>query len=123
MHADIRFESMMDLEWDFHGVDGDTFILGSGGYIIAFEVLEDPDDGYRSWLGEVRVREDVSDLVYFKQPLAEVKMREAARGDRDHEGYELVDTSDGHVWLSFGTDHTDDWYPCYVFHYNPKESK
>ena len=32
-------------------------------------------------------------------------------------GYRLVDVKTGKVWLEFGTDNEDDYYPNYVFNY------
>tara|TARA_Y100000310_G_C20125841_1_gene553567 strand:- start:51 stop:242 length:192 start_codon:yes stop_codon:yes gene_type:complete len=29
----------------------------------------------------------------------------------------------GHVWLRFGTDNTDDYYPYFVFRHVPKEQE
>lgn len=31
---------------------------------------------------------------------------------------EVIDRS-GQVWLRLGTDYSDDYYPCFVFEYNP----
>jgi hypothetical protein len=32
-------------------------------------------------------------------------------------GWVLLDVDTGHVWLQVGTDHGDDYYPCYTFDY------
>jgi len=31
-----------------------------------------------------------------------------------------VDVSDGHEWMSFGTDNEDGYYPGFVYNYNEK---
>ena len=35
-------------------------------------------------------------------------------------GYRLVDVEDEHIWVEFGTDYTDDYYPMYIFRHFPK---
>ena len=103
---------------------------------IVFEVLEDPDDGYRSSYGGVAVTKDNNE-IFFRQPIADVKIRTFEDGDdclrgkdsigryRDGiaRGYQLVDINDGHVWLEFGTDLHDGYYPYFYFTYNPKKPK
>ena len=34
----------------------------------------------------------------------------------------VVDVEDGHVWLTFGTEWYDDYYPMFRFEYKPKGS-
>jgi len=93
----------------FYGVDGNCFKLGRDVY----EAIEDEDDGYRSYLNSI---EKVDfDGIFFKQPLGtiEVKMTD--------DWYYLEDVKDGHIWLRVGTDDTDDYYPYFVFDYQPKK--
>ena len=131
--------------WLF-GCDGTSFKLDH----TVFEVVEDPDDGYRSYLEEVRI---VSGGNFLDLPLAQVEIREPVgfdptkvigacpkaknkardwnlkaeklraeyhvRHGYDTEGWQLVDVATGHVWLTFGTDRMDDYYPCFVFQWNP----
>jgi hypothetical protein len=40
--------------------------------------------------------------------------------DNYSNGVRFVDVKDGHVWLRFGTDNTDDYYPYFVFEYKPR---
>lgn len=62
------------------------------------------------------VKESVSG--FFKEPIAKVQIRERDEYNGDG-GYELVDV-DGHVWLAFGTNYADSYYPRFYFEYNPK---
>jgi hypothetical protein len=42
---------------------------------------------------------------------------------KDHKyGHQLVDTSDNHTWLIFGTDYSESYYPHFVFLWQPKPS-
>jgi hypothetical protein len=95
----------------FYGVDNNFFKIGDD----FFEAVEDEDDGYRSCMdavvicagGEYRHN-------FFKTPVANVKAVEG-----DEETIKLIDES-GHVWLEFGTDHSDSYYPSFVFRYSAK---
>jgi len=119
--ARTHFQNLTGLELDYYGADaGDhTFKVDD----IVFKVLEDPNDGYRSCLGTIDYT-DEHNSIFFRTPVARVRIetyegrnREYSQGDQ---GYQLVDITDGHVWLEFGTDNTDDYYPCFVFRHMPK---
>lgn len=106
---------MVDKEFQFFGVDNNEFKLDD----VVYEAVEDPDDGYRSCLGSVEVSK--SEGLFWKLPLGTVKI--VAEGFHcGFEGWSFVDTQDGHVWLRVGTDHSDDYYPCFVFDYQPKKN-
>lgn len=109
----MRFEDVLGCEVDFYGVDNNAFKLGSD----VFEAIEDPDDGYRSYLRSVEVR-DVEGLIFFERPLARVRVIRNDDGGR-FDGYSLVDVVEGHTWLRFGTDDLDDYYPSFRFEYVP----
>lgn len=113
----MNFEKAVGEVFGFYGIDGNTFKLG--GHV--FEAVEDENDGYRSMLGEVATRDNPSGLIFFKRSIAKVKVVET---NNSHEfvGYELVDVEDGHVWLRLGTDEYDDYYPCFIFSYQPKKA-
>lgn len=110
-----QLADLVGKEFAFYGVDNECFKLGDQ----VFEVLENEDDGYRSYLGSVEVV-DREGLIFFRQPLATVTVEEF--DDGSNEGYRLVDTADGHVWLSFGTDYYDDYYPMFRFEYQPRKT-
>lgn len=113
-----QFEAWVKSEpqGDFHGVDHNTFKFGG----VVFEVIEDEDDGYRSALGAVKLEEETSPIkrIFFDRRLDHVKL--VTKVDDRSDLYQLVSTRDGHVWLTFGTDDTDDYYPCFVFLYTPR---
>ena len=116
-----HFEALVGGEFDYYGADGAEYEFKIDS--IVFKVLEDPQDGYRSCLGAIEYSADQSRGIFFRAPLARVKLvnydRDAGYGDNDH-GYALVDIADGHVWLEFGTDHYNDYYPMFAFRHHPK---
>ena len=116
-----HFATLKDLVLDYYGADDATKEFNVDG--IVFKVLEDPNDGYRSCLGVIEYGEK-SDSIFFRQPLGKVKIEVYEGRNSEYSshdvGYQLVDVEDGHVWLEFGTDNTDDYYPYFVFRHTPK---
>ena len=104
---------LLGKKFGFYGVDNNCFKLGRKVY----EAIEDESDGYRSYLGSIEVVN--LDGIFFNKPLGYVEVRDSGQGG-DFEGYEVVDVQDGHVWLRVGTDYADDYYPVFVFDYQPK---
>jgi hypothetical protein len=99
----------------FFGVCGNYFKLDDK----IFEAIEDPDDGYRSYLDTVICVENVP-ATFSRVKLADVVVVKA-RDEGNYRCDTLIDASDGHVWLRIGTDYSEDYYPCFVFRYSPKE--
>lgn len=99
--------------YSYYGANCNEFKLGRKVY----EVIEDEDDGYRSCMKEL-VLVDEPTGIFYKRAFAKVTLRESNAGCNDF--YELVDVKDGHVWLTFGTDYSEDYYPCFVFDPHPK---
>ena len=109
----MNIEDKINSVCKFYGVDWHTFKLDNHIY----EVLEDPSDGYRSYMEAVVIKQE-KELIFFKKSLAKVVVKQV---ECEHfDGYYLVDSEDKHTWLIFGTDYTDDYYPCFVFRYTPK---
>jgi hypothetical protein len=112
-------EFKVGLEADFYGVDCNSFKLDN----CVFEAVEDESDGYRSMMSEVRMQDCTDNLIFFKTPIARVRVEDESEGSYDHrgfDGYKLVDVKDGHVWLLFGTDDPTDYYPSFTFYYQTK---
>ena len=106
-----------DASYGFYGVDGERFKIGR--HVI--RVVEDPEDGYRSCLGYVEIDPTFENdrPIFFKRSVDTVKTYEV--DEHDFFGYELRSVKDGHVWLRFGTDHYEDYYPCFIFEYCPRK--
>jgi hypothetical protein len=134
--ARTHFQNLTGMELDYYGADaGDhTFKVDD----IVFKVLEDPNDGYRSCLGTIDYTNE-HNSIFFGTPVARVRIEtydsaepdgrpdrnERGEDDDDYDhgvcqGYRLVDVTDSHVWLEFGTDNYDDYYPCFIFRHVPK---
>jgi hypothetical protein len=123
--AKHHFLNLLGGTYDYYGADtaDNTFKIDN----IIFKVLEDPDDGYRSYLGTIDYTDKHSSL-FFYESIARVKIEtyetispEPAFGEEKNHGYRLVDTRDSHVWVEFGTHNYDDYYPCFIFRHFPKK--
>jgi len=113
----IDLDTLIGPTWAFYGVDNNFFKIDG----LVLEAMEDPDDGYRSALAEVRIAKDTDDYkpTFFTQPVAQVKIREIENPERY--GWELVDEAE-HIWLQIGTDYNDHYYPSFIFSYLPKNA-
>jgi len=109
----MLFHEVIGKTFKFYGVHDTFFKIGR--YI--FEVTEDESDGYRSYLDSVEARKDEK-LVFLRRSFATVVVEEENDGYFD--GYVFRDTTDDYIWLKFGTDNTDDYYPYFVFEYQTK---
>jgi hypothetical protein len=105
----------------FYGVDNLRFKLADQ----VFEAVEDPSDGYRSYLESISVVMDPGD-IFIRGAIALVRVVEVKIDESDEDGYpfrfhgyHLVDHT-GHVWLQIGTASTDAYYPSFRFRYEPK---
>jgi len=110
----MGFDELEGKEFKFYGVDNNSFKLDRKVWLA----VEDEDDGYRSYLDSIEVL-DSKDGIFFRKSLAKVRIY------RDQgpyfEGFMLIDVEDGHCWLRVGTDNADDYYPYFVFQYQPKK--
>jgi hypothetical protein len=109
----MLFNDVVGKTFKFYGVHDTFFKIGRH----IFEAIEDENDGYRSYLDSVEARKDEK-LVFLGRSFATVVVEEECDGCFD--GYVLRDTSDNHIWLKFGTNNTDDYYPYFVFEYQTK---
>ncbi len=101
--------------FNFYGVCDTCYKLDD----VVWEAIEDPSDGYRSYLQSIEVKENAGHLTFSFDPIAVVKVVL----DNDYDGWKLVDVEDNWVWLRVGTDKYDDYYPTFVFNYAPKPEK
>ena len=128
-----EYMKLIGCEFDFHGAQGTEVRLND----IVYEFLEDPDDGYRSHLGAVRITPASAHTGFFSNPVAKVilvstDIKESwpdewtpppsgEYHDAPFQGFYLIDADDYHVWAQIGTEYRDSYYPCMVTHYYPKE--
>ena len=145
---DDIFASLVGGVYDFYGVDGTCFCIGVNGTRMVLEAVENPDDGYRSFLACFRTPE--VGKIFFGTPVATVRLLAGGLSSRttcfcatceageavptaeskvcsslleerrkNFVGWVLQDVDSGHTWLTVGTDHGDDYYPCFTFDYTP----
>jgi hypothetical protein len=113
-----HFDSLVGGDVDYYGADTADHTFKVDG--VVFKILEDPDDGYRSHLGAIDYTSEHSS-IFFQAPVARVVI--IKHTPLYVVGWKLIDREDGHVWLEFGTDHTDDYYPYFYFRHMAKEPK
>src|SRR6266545_3539820 len=79
-----------------------------------YTALEDSNDDYRSSMEKLFVSEEDMKNVF---PPVKVLVRINNKGDI----LELVDIENGRIILEVGTDHSDDYYPCFVASWRPHD--
>lgn len=82
---------------------------------VTYEAVEDPDDGYRSYLKELEV---VKDMPKIKLPDCPVICEMSDEDETDI--LIILDAISKRRVLSIGTDYTEACYPFCVFNYNPE---
>jgi hypothetical protein len=114
----LKFDDLIGKEFNFFGAAEHEFRLDD----IVWKAVEDEEDGYRSHLDTIQ---GVLATILYSTPLARVRLsyNEEVDNGEDNELYRLTDVTDGHIWLTFGTKNTSDYYPYFVFDYQPKEPK
>lgn len=87
---------------------------------ITYMALEDPNDGYRSYMEELKV---VNESCKNKLPYISVycKHRSTTRENNEADLLEFYDESNDQCFLTIGTEDTDDYYPYCVLRYNPEK--
>jgi len=83
---------------------------------ITYKITEDPDDGYRSTMGEIEQVATVPRTTFPPQ-----KMR--CYLSEDENILYLNDFYTNENVIKVGTDWSDIWYPNCVFHYCPENMK
>ena len=115
----MEFDNLIGQEFLFYGVDNHMFKIND----TIWEALEDPSDGYRSYLGSIEVT--TKNGIFFREPIAIVKLEKDDTPQASYSigcnGYKLIDVDYEHTWLVFGTDNTDDYYPTFYFNYTPRQ--
>lgn len=81
---------------------------------LVYVAKEDAEDGYRSMMSELFVSKDSDMKNVFPERLVYCEME---AGDNDI--LNIYDTETKQVILSVGTSNFNDWYPCFVAHFDP----
>lgn len=102
----INFENLVGSKADlYYHNHSNQFQLGN----MVFEVIEDENDGYRSSMDHVEI---VSVTAPKRQKIASIEIKKWDTGSELY--YQLTDEN-GFVWVEFGTNYVDDYYPCFIF--------
>lgn len=80
---------------------------------VAFAAIEDPSDGYRSMLDGVFFCKSRIENTF---PAVRVEL---SRVESETDNLYRMTTTLGDVVVEFGTENADDYYPCFVSHFNP----
>jgi len=101
----IRFEELVGRTGILCAVEDFKFRIGD----LTFEAIEDESDGYRSMLGSLEIVQNIR--PQFRE--------EVTISSSDNELFFLTNTS-GQVVLTVGTDRADDYYPTFIFNWQPR---
>lgn len=115
----VDFETISVPEWEgadtFEDASTCRFRLGG----VVWAAVEDPSDGYRSSMRELRLLNDAP-MVNAFPPVQVLAVHRAKRGWDAADVLELIDTKTGQTVLEVGTDNTDDYYPSFVADFRPE---
>lgn len=84
-----------------------------------YTAIEDPSDGYRSSMREIKLSKVVIKNVFGPCKVMGV-MRQRGRDDGDHDIIDFYDVKTGRVVLSVGTSYADNYYPSFVAEFMPE---
>jgi hypothetical protein len=83
-----------------------------------YKAIEDPDDGYRSYLSKLEVTDEkVSNTFPPQKVIGIMKPDEDYAVNDTIQFFDVITTK---VVLEVGTDNTDDYYPYCVLNWNPE---
>ena len=83
---------------------------------VSYEVLEDPSDGYRSYLGEIYESDSLPAYLFPVSVPVICHMDDS----QDSEILCVRDILNGVVIMRIGTDYYDDYYPQCILEYYPE---
>lgn len=109
---------------EYGGVELGTNPENDAEYVIfmldgnCYKVEEDPSDGWRSYAKDV----EEYNLTMSRRCIIPYPIKVVCYMDDKPENtiLKFMDAENGRVFLSIGTERTDDWYPCCRFEYHPE---
>lgn len=110
---------------DLSGVDVATEMYGGNVVNVVrfvldgktYKAIEDPDDGYRSYLSNLKVTDE---KVTNNFPPQKVVGTMKGAGWYEHDIILFIDIVTGKVVLEVGTEDVSDYYPCCVLRWHPE---
>jgi hypothetical protein len=136
-----RYDSTCDVEqydpahlldgslWAFYGAVNNTFRIAPVGQpdkVLTLEVVEDPDDGYRSSMRHLHIIPDTEESGPWPDTaFTVVTFQHLDTGPVGTYGdaadlWAAEELLPPHQWLVFGTSNTNDYYPYFTFTYTPR---
>ena len=83
-----------------------------------YKAIEDPDDGYRSYLGELEITDEkISNNFPAQRVIGVMRPNDTYSNNNT---IEFIDVITNKLVLAVGTDNFDDYYPVCVFEWNPQ---
>ena len=109
---------------EYGGVELGTSPENDAEYVIfmldgnCYKVEEDPSDGWRSYAKDVEEYHG----EMSRRCILPTSIKAVCYMDDKPENtiLKFMDAENGRVFLSIGTEHSDDWYPCCRFEYHPE---
>lgn len=106
-----RIEEKPQDDWSYSIADVLRFELDG----VTYGAVEDPSDGYRSSMAELRVYEGRPAHTFDP-----VDCQVVYRSEQRYESCDLIEViANGHVVLSVGTGNTNDYHPYFVARWDP----
>lgn len=85
---------------------------------VNYEITENPDDGYRSYMEDIKITDKV-----IKNEFKPCKVYCKMRTEFDSDVLDMIDLETNLIVLSIGTENTNDYYPCCIMQWNPQNMK
>jgi len=86
---------------------------------VAYQAVEDPDDGYRSYCKDIEIVDAATIKNKFEPIEVICKMTEDGQYQKN-DVLEIYDGITGGIILEIGTENTNDYYPYFVFRFTPE---
>lgn len=104
-----------------YGTRGEAAVLIFTFNGVTYVAQEDPEDGYRSSMEEIKVSKRPPKNVFEgTMVMIEKQMEEDANADRPSDIMIFKSISTGKVILEIGTNYHDEWYPSFVACFTPE---
>jgi hypothetical protein len=83
---------------------------------VTYSVIEDPEDGYRSSMRDIKISEEPIKNTFEPQEV----LCKYIGDDHGDDIIEITDVKSGKVILRAGTDDADDYYPMFLAEWTPE---
>lgn len=101
---------------DYSYYDANAFLFILDG--ITYKAIENPDDGYRSYLKDLETTDEKVSYTFSPQKVIGKMMKSGVYGKND--GIQFFDSITDKLVLEIGTKDYDDYYPCCILNWYPE---